>query len=126
MLLSVYADVRVTGVKAMGALGTRDAKYAIIRMLDDKVLEVRLAAAEQLGRLGDLGGEPEVLDVFAEKLTADMEPVDRERVNVLTALAIGRIATPALTKHLPELLADESKAVRIAAAKAVLQSRPGR
>jgi len=123
MLLSVYADVRVMGVRAMGALGTRDARDALIRMLSDKVLEVRLAAAEQLGMLNDRSGEPEVLDVFNRKLTSGMEPLDRERVNVLTALAIGRIATPALMKHLPQFLTNESKAVRIAAARAVLQSR---
>jgi len=123
MLLSVYADVRVTGVRAMGALGTRDARNALIRMLSDEVLEVRLAAAEQLGMLNDRSGEPEVLDVFSRKLTNRMEPVDRERVNVLTVLAIGRIATPALMKHLPQFLTNESKAVRIAAARAVLQSR---
>jgi len=123
MLLSVYADVRVTGVKAMGALGTRDSRNALLTMLDDKVLEVRLAAAEQLGRLKDPAGEPEVLDVFSRKLTVGMEGIGRERVNVLTASAIGRIATPALMKHLPDLLKDESKAVRIAAARAVLHSR---
>jgi len=38
-------------------------------------------------------------------------------------LAIGRIATQALMKHLPQFLTNESKAVRIAAARAVLQSR---
>lgn len=123
MLLSVYADVRVTGVRAMGALGTRDARNALITMLGDKVLEVRLAAAEQLGRLKDPSGEPEVLDVFTRKLTSGMEPPARERVNVLTVLAIGRIATPALMKYLPQFLQDESKAVRIAAARAVFQSR---
>ena len=123
MLLSVYADVRITGVRAMGALGTQDARNALIRMLSDKVLEVRLASAEQLGMLGDKEGEPEVMDVFNLKLTSGMEPVDRERVNVLTALAIGRIATPVLIKHLPQFLTNESKAVRIAAARAVLQSR---
>lgn len=123
MLLSIYADVRVTGVRTMGALGTQDARNALVRMLSDKVLEVRLAAAEQLGMLGDPIGEPEVLDVFQRKLTAGMPPVDRERVNVLTVLAIGRIATPALMKHLPQFLNDKSKAVRIAAARAVLQSR---
>jgi HEAT repeat protein len=37
-------------------------------------------------------------------------------------MAIGQIRTPSLTKFLPELLKDESKFVRIAAAKAVLQS----
>lgn len=125
MLLNIYADVRITGVRAMGALGTQNAKNALITMLSDKVLEVRLAAAEQLGMLGDIAGEPEVMDVFTLKLTSRMEPADRERVNVLTVLAIGRIATPKLMEHLPEFLKDPSKAVRIAAARAVLQSRIG-
>jgi len=44
---------------------------------------------------------------------------------VLTVLAIGRIATPKLMKYLPDFLEDNSKAVRIAAARAVLQSRIG-
>jgi len=125
MLLNIYADVRITGVRAMGALGTQNAKNALITMLSDKVLEVRLAAAEQLGMLGDTAGEPEVMDVFARRLTSGMEPADRERVNVLTVLAIGRIATPKLMKYLPDFLEDNSKAVRIAAARAVLQSRIG-
>jgi HEAT repeat protein len=123
MLLSISADVRLTGIRAMGALGTQDARYALIRMLSDKVLEVRLAAAEQLGMLNDPSGEPEVMDVFNQKLTSGLDPGDRERVNVLTASAIGRIATPNLMKHLPQFLTDESKTVRIAAARAVLQSR---
>lgn len=123
MLLSTAADLRVTGVRAMGALRTLEARDALIGMLDDKVLEVRLAAAEQLGRLGEPMGEPEVLDVFQKRLTAGREAKARARINVLTALAIGRIATPQLTRHLPGLLNNESKAVRIAAAKAVLQSR---
>jgi HEAT repeat protein len=123
MLLSVYADVRVCGVRSMGALGTREARNALLSMLDDKVPEVRLAAAEQLGRLRDTTGEPEVLDVFTSKLTAGLDERGRERVNVMTAMAIGRLATPSLTKHLPKLIGDESKAVRIAAARAVLESR---
>ena len=123
MLLSVYADVRVCGIRAMGALGTREARNALLSMLDDKVLEVRLAAAEQLGRFRDTTGEPEVLDVFTSKLTAGLDEKSRERVNVMTALAIGRLATPSLIKHLPKLIEDESKAVRIAAARAVLESR---
>ncbi|MBN2136524.1 MAG: HEAT repeat domain-containing protein [Sedimentisphaerales bacterium] len=123
MLLSVYADVRVTGIKCMGALGTRDAKNALLSMLDDKVVEVRLAAAEQLGRFNDTSGEAEVLDVFRKKLTAGMDAAGCERVYVLTALAIGRIGTPELTAFLPRLLENESKAVRIAAAKAVLQGK---
>jgi len=121
MLISVYADDRVMGIRAMGALGTVEAQNALISMLDDNVLEVRLTAAEQLGTLGDITGEPEVLDVFRKNLTAGLEKEGLERVNVLTALAIGQIGTAPLTKFLPQLLKDESKSVRIAAAKAVFQ-----
>lgn len=123
MLISVYADDRVMGIRAMGALGTTQAKNALITMLDDGVLEVRLAAAEQLGMLKDTAGEPEVLDVFGENLTARMDAEGRERVYVLTALAIGRIGTASLTRFLPQLLENESKLVRIAAARAVFQCR---
>lgn len=121
MLISAYNDVRVMGVTSMGMLGTPEAKDALITMLDDDVLEVRLVAAQQLGMLKDTTGELEVLDVFEKNLTARMDVIARERVNVLTALAIGRIATPSLAKFLPKLLKSESKFVRLATAKAVFQ-----
>jgi len=122
MLLSAYADVRVIGVRAMGTLGTKKAEDALITMLDDDVLEVRLAAAEQLGRLNNTIGESEVLDVFRKNLTNQMDQRSRERVHLLTALAIGQIGTPGLTRYLPDLMKNESKFVRLAAAKAVFQS----
>ena len=121
MLISVYADVRVSGIGAMGKLRTPEARDALVTMLDDDVLEVRLAAAGQLGMLRDTTGEQEVLDVFKKNLTAGLGKMARERVNVLTALAIGQIGTPSLVKFLPQLLKNESKFVRIAAAKAVFQ-----
>jgi len=119
MLISAYADDRVMGVKAVGALGTEKARDVLITKLDDDILNVRIAAAEQLGMLGNNTGEQQILNVFTKNLTADLDKQDRERVNVLTALAIGRIGTKRLTKFLPQLLENESKLVRIAAAKAV-------
>lgn len=121
MLISAYADDRVMGIKAMGALGTELAKNALITMLDDKVLEVRLVAAGQLGALGSSMGESEVLDVFGKNLTAGMDADGLERVHMFTALAIGQIRTAAVVEFLPKLLENQSKRVRIAAAKAVLQ-----
>ena len=121
MLISAYADVRLMGVRAMSKLKTPEARNALIRMLDDDILQVRLAAAEELGRLGDRTGEPEVLEVFEKNLNAGLDRQANERANVLTALAIGRICTPGLRKFLPQLLQNESKFVRIAAAKAVFQ-----
>ncbi len=116
-----YAEDRMIGVRAMGSLGGAKAREILITKLDDEMLEVRLAAAEQLGRLGDQTGQPEVLDVFEKDLTDGMEDGARERANVLTALAIGRICTPALRKYLPELMKSKSKSVRIAAARAAFQ-----
>jgi HEAT repeat protein len=121
IVLSSYADDRIMGIKAMGALGTEKAREVLATKLDDEVPEVRLAAAEQLGMLGDKSGELVVLDVFRKNLTAGMDKQGVERINVLTAFAIGRIGTGRLIIYLPALLKNESKAVRIAAAKAVFQ-----
>jgi len=121
IVYSGYADDRIVGIQAMGALGTPQAKDVLITKLDDEVLEVRLAAAEQLGKFGDPVAEPEVLEVFTKNLTAGLDKKDLERVKVLTALAIGQIRTDSLKRFLPQLLKDESKFVRVAAAKAVFQ-----
>ncbi len=120
-LINIHGEDKITGIRAMGALGTEEAKNALITMLDDNVLEIRLAAAEQLGMLGETTGEAEVLKVFTKNLTSGLNKEEVERVNMLTALAIGQIGTANLTKYLPELLKNESKLVRLAAAKAVIQ-----
>jgi HEAT repeat protein len=123
MLISTYHDDRFSGVVAMGTLGTVEAKNALITMLDDDVLEVRLVAAGELGMLGDNIGEAEVLDVFRRNLLAGGNKKDVERVKVLTALAIGQICTEPMREFVPLLLRDESEYVRIAAAKAVFQCK---
>lgn len=120
-LISAYADDRLLGIRAMGALGTEQAKNAIITMLDDNILEVRIAAAEQLGRLREPIGQAKVAEVFDKNLLADMDPEGQYRVKVLAALAIGEIGSPSLSKRLPQLLRDPSVPVRLAAAKAVLR-----
>ncbi len=121
LLISKYIENKIAGIRAMGALGTAEAKNALITMLADPVIEVRLIAAEQLGMLGYDTGQPEVLDVFTTNLTVKLEKPEIERAKILAALAIGQIGTEKLTPYLPTLLADNSPDVRIAAAKAVLQ-----
>jgi HEAT repeat protein len=123
IVYSAFADDRILGVRAMGLLGTSRARDILITKLDDTVLEVRLAAAGQLGKLNDRIGEAEVLDVFEKNLTIGLDREAIERANMLTALAIGEICTPDLEKNLPQLLKNESKFVRIAAAKAVFQCK---
>ena len=121
MVISTYADDRLIGIRAMGALRTVKAKNVLVTKLDDNVLAVRLAAAEQLGKLGDTSGEPKVLEVFRKNLTAGLNVDQAQHISVLTALAIGQIGTPRLARFLPSLLQNESIFVRIAAAKAVFQ-----
>jgi len=125
LLISKYADDKIMGIRAMAALGLTgtdiyyDVKNAIATMLDDDVAEVRLVAAEQLGRLGERIGEREVLEYFTEVSTRlDKDSIDRG--NVLAAMAIGRIGGDNLTRFLPELLKSPSKTVRLSAARAVL------
>jgi HEAT repeat protein len=123
IVYSAFADDRVMGVRAMGLLGTARVRDILITKLDDNVLEVRLAAAEQLGKLNDRIGEAEVLDALKNNLNAGTDREANERVNVLLALAIGALCTPELEKNLPQLLKNESQFVRIAAAKAVFQCK---
>ena len=123
IVYSAFADDRILGIRAIGLLGTSKARDILVTKLDDNVLEVRLTAAEQLGKLHDRIGEEEVLDVFEKNLTLGFDREASERANVLTALAIGQICSPALEKNLPQLLKNESKYVRIAAAKAVFQCK---
>ncbi len=118
MLINAYADDRIMGIRAMGSLRTQQAKNALITMLDDELLEIRLAAAEQLGTLKQTTGEPEVLE-FLRNPPPREDTQANERRNVLAARAIARIGTPHLVKFLPKLLKNESKAVRLAAAQAV-------
>jgi len=123
VVFSAFADDRIMGIRAIGLLSTSKARDILVTKLDDPVLEVRLAAAEQLGKLQDRIGETEVLSVFEKNLTAGLDTEAIERANVLAALAIGEICTPDLEKFLPQLLKNESKFVRIAAAKAVFECK---
>lgn len=119
MLISAYADDRVCGIRAMGAMGTTQARDSLLTMLKDDLTEVRLVAAEQLGNIGDIAGEKVVIDALDRANAQDQEA--KARIQTLAALAIGQIRTPTLKKFLPELLKSEFQFARLAAAKAVLQ-----
>jgi HEAT repeat protein len=119
LLISKYADDRVMGIRGMGALGTQDAKSAIMTLLGkdgDEVLEVRLCAAEQLGKLGDRSGHDEV----AAYLASNPDMNKPEVANLLAAMAIGRIGTPELVAYLPRVLNSRSDAIRLAGAQSAL------
>ncbi|MBN1456479.1 MAG: HEAT repeat domain-containing protein [Sedimentisphaerales bacterium] len=115
LLISKYADDRLMGIFGMSALGTRDAKNAILSMLHDDVAEVRLAAAGELGKLGDRSGKPEVESYLQNKSGGVTE-----QGNQFAAVAIGQIKDRSLAKYLPELMRSTSKPLRLSAAKSAL------
>jgi len=119
MLISAFADVRVMGIRSMGALGTMQARNAMVTLLDDDVVEVRLAAAEQLAASGESTGDIVVIEYLQGKGTNAADS-SNERAKMLAALAIGQIGTEHLTSYLPGLLKSQSKMVQLAAAKSVL------
>jgi HEAT repeat protein len=119
LLISKYADDRIVGIRAMGALGTVDSINAIVTMLSDDIPEVKLCAAEELGRLGFRTGEVEVKDYFS-KISPQLSPSSRRRTDFLAAMAIGRIGTESLKKYLPKLLNSRDREVQLGAAQAVL------
>ena len=116
LLISKYADDRVMGIRGMGALGTAEAKNAILTMLQDDILEVRLAAAEQLGQLGDHRGEEEIYRYFQSG--PDLNQADM--ANNMAVMAIGRIGSDRLKAYLPGALASQSEDIRLLAAQSTL------
>lgn len=117
LLISKYADDRIMGVKAMSELGTTDAKNAIRTMLYDDIMEVRLYAAGQLGRLGDTTGQMEVLTYLNEQLGgADEWSV----ANETAVTAIGQIGTELLIRFLPRFMDSRNKLIRLSGAQSAL------
>ncbi len=117
LLISKHSDDRVMGIRCMGQLGTVEARDAIVTMLDDEVVEVRLTAAEQLGRMGFYMGEPEVYDYFT-KLCEGIN--ENSMAHNMATMAAGRIGGPRLVPILIKRLESKFKPVRLRAAQGVL------
>jgi len=117
LLISKYADDRVMGIRAMGALGSEEAKNAIMTMLQDDVPEVRLAAADELGKMGSLAGMEQVVSYF------DSNPnLNQATMGTATAVsALGSIRSSKLTGYLPAAIESNSPYIRLVAAQSVLK-----
>lgn len=117
LLISKHSDDRVMGIRCMGELGTVEARDAVVTMLDDEVVEVRLTAAEQLGRMGFYMGEPEVYDFFTKQCEGINE---NSMAHNMATMAAGRIGGPRLVPILIKRLESKFKPVRLRAAQGVL------
>ncbi|MHC4883044.1 MAG: HEAT repeat domain-containing protein [Planctomycetota bacterium] len=114
--ISKFADDRVIGIQGMGALNTPESRNAIATMLQDDVQEVRLAAAEQLARLGDNRGERLVLEYF--QTSPDLNVADM--ANGMGVMAIGYLKNSQLNALLPNVLDSQSPYIQLLAAQSVL------
>jgi len=119
LLMSKYAGNRAMGIRAMGALGTKDAENAILTMLHDETVEIRLLAAEQLGQLGNNIGEKEVLD-YLNRISSTLDEQSRLRGDLLAVSAIGHIRSSQLADFLPNFIKSSSKDMQLRAAQSVL------
>lgn len=116
LLISKYADDRVMGIRGMGSLGTKEAKDAILTMLKDDIAEVRLCAADELGKLGDSIGQEELVKYFQTN-------PDLNQATVATGtaiMAIGNTKSSNLTGYLANSLNSNSPYIRLAGAQSIL------
>ena len=85
-------------------------------MLTDDVAEVRLAAAEQLARLGDKRGEEEIYSYLQTQPDLNQGGM----ANSMAIMAIGRLDSTRLNPWLARAIRSQSNYLRIVAAKSVL------
>jgi len=121
LLISKYADDRVMGIRGMGALATKESIDAIEKTLNnDDILEVRLIAAEELGRLGNTKGLEEVVRYFQTHPN-----LNESTMATGTAIAaIGKIKSEILTGYLAKSLESQSPYIRLVAAQSILLMAP--
>ncbi|OXU16081.1 HEAT repeat domain-containing protein [Sedimentisphaera salicampi] len=119
LMISKRADDRVMGITSMQKLKTLKAKNAILTMLDDGVLEVRLVAAENAALLGDKSGRDIVLNFFKNKVnTLDKKDRDRALLHAIdAAMAIKGVDS---AQYVPDYLDYNSKKIQLKAAQAIL------
>jgi HEAT repeat protein len=123
LLISKHPDDRIIGIRGMAEMGTPEARDAILTMLGDEMIEVRLCAAEQLARIGDKSGHDEVLN-YLSRTPAPGTEVDI--ADTFATLAIGRIGSATLAAYLPKRLQGPYPLQQIYAAQAVLMLSGGK
>jgi HEAT repeat protein len=108
---SQFDEVRVLAVQMMGRIGDRRMERAMVEMLKNPPLELQLAAAESLARLGHPDGLPMALKGAKSELAT---------ARVQAAITLGLFADARASDALAILLKDPEEPVRLAAAAAVL------
>jgi len=119
LLISKRADDRVMGIRTMEQMGGKDAISAIATMYRDDLIEVQMAAAASLAKLGDPQGPQRIYQYFK----FEFDKLDREtrnRANVQATIGLGYCNQPQLTKYLKKMLKDKMPTTRLYAAQSAL------
>lgn len=115
---SQYPEVRVLAVSMLGRLEDRLMEPSLVGMIKKRPVELQLAAADALARMGRYDG----LEVVLEASTSNLQAVRAQ-----AAMTLGRFRQPQAVGALVRLLDDQSQQVRVAASAAVLSwGRPTR
>lgn len=113
-------EVRVLAVQALGRVKDRQMASALKHMLEQEgerrpPIEVRIAAAEALARMGD--GHSQSLATLLEGASMNEPPIQAQ-----AAMALGHLTAREAADRLIELLEHDHEQVRLAAAAAILRA----
>ena len=110
---SQHGEIRILAVQMLGRLNDKKYGPALVAMLPKDPVELRMAAAEALARLGDDRGLEQVLEGSRFEL-----PVVRAQA----ALGLAPFRSARAAGALERMLRDPSEQVRLAAAAAIIQA----
>ena len=122
LLISKRSDDRIIGVRVMVLLGTSDATNAIKTMLRDDLVEIQVAAAAALARLGEPAGGA-VLKEYFEKISGGVDKETRQRCNIQAAMGLMYLDQKKFGKYTRILVNDKSEMIRIYGAMVVLKNQ---
>ncbi|MEX0885459.1 MAG: HEAT repeat domain-containing protein [Phycisphaeraceae bacterium] len=110
---SHFDEIRVLALSMMGQLNDRRMAPAMEYMLEDQPIEIRLAAAEALARMGSGVGLEAMLDGADDDVTA---------VRAQAAFGLGMVDDTEATEALLKLLEDDEEQVRLSAAASIIRA----
>lgn len=110
---SRHDEVRVLALQIMGRIDDRRMSGGLPPLLEDNPIEVRLAAAEALARLGSFAGLQTLLEGARSNL-----PTARAQA----AFGLGLFNDPRAAQALVGLLSDSTEQVRLSAAASILRA----
>ncbi len=119
LLISKRADDRIMGIRVMEHLHTRESINAIRTMYHDDLIEIQMAAAASLCRLGDPDGPIRIYQYFRDEI-GKLDDDTKSRTNIQAIIGLGYCKDKIFDKYLKKMLKDKTPSTRLYAAQAVL------